>query len=195
MKEQEKRAKMADTPILGTRKILLDTPARHPALGFDRTAEALAELLVRSSPRFAMGVFGDLGSGKTTLMSTIKYCLREHANIVTVDFNAWRFEREPQLLVPLLDTIRASVIKWSSKQDTATAEQVRRAASRIGRVVRALAAGLSGDIGLPGAVRVSYDVSKAIRILCCSAGCSVARKRLSGDTLTARPARLVVVVR
>ena len=152
-------------PILSTRKILLDTPARHPALGFDRTAEALAELLVRSSPRFAMGVFGDWGSGKTTLMTTIKYCLRQNPHIVTVDFNAWRFEREPQLLVPLLDTIRASVVKWSSKQDTATAEQVRRAASRIGRVVRALAAGLSGDIGLPGAVRVSYDVGKAIEML------------------------------
>ena len=147
------------------RKILLDSPSRHPALGFDRTAAALAELITRSTPRFAVGVFGEWGSGKTTLMEAIKHRLRKHGRIVTVEFNAWRFEREPQLLVPLLDSVRASIVNWSITRDAATVEQVRRTASRIGRVVRALAAGLSGSVGLPGAVSVSYDLGVALDML------------------------------
>jgi predicted KAP-like P-loop ATPase len=161
----ERSLAMTDYRSPRVRKILLDTPSSHPALGFGNTASALTELIVHSKPRFAIGVFGDWGSGKTTLMEAIRSCLRGQAYIVSVEFNAWRFEREPQLLVPLLDTIRAAIVEWSSGQSASTGEKVRRIAARIGRVVRALAAGLSGDVGLPGAIKVSYDFSKTLDML------------------------------
>lgn len=153
----------SNSPHLG--KILLDMPSATPALGFDRTAQALAQLITESQPRFAIGVFGDWGSGKTTLMEAIKRHLELDDSIVIVTFNAWRFERELQLLVPLLDTVRAAVVKWSSTRDISTREQVRRVAARISKVVRALASGLSGEVGLPGSVKISYDVGRAIEVL------------------------------
>ena len=55
--------------------------------------------------------------------------------VVSVDFNAWRFEREPQLLIPLLDTIRAALVRWSEPRDQPTREKVRSIATRVGRVV------------------------------------------------------------
>ena len=103
------------SPRIG--KILLDTPSEKPALGFGETARALAQLIIKSEPRFAVGIFGNWGSGKTTLMEAMKKRLLRKESVVVVEFNAWRFEREPQLLVPLLDTVRAAIVRWSANQD------------------------------------------------------------------------------
>jgi hypothetical protein len=143
-------------------KILLDAPCAQPALGFQNIATALATIIAESEPQFAVGVFGGWGSGKTTLMRAIRARLAPRPSLVLVDFNAWRFEREPLLLVPLLDTIRASLVAWSEQRGAETREKVRAVAVRIGRVVRALATGLSGEVGIPGAVKVRYDVGKAL---------------------------------
>lgn len=144
------------------RRILLDSPTSAPALGFDEIGGAFARIISQSEPRFAVGIFGGWGSGKTTLMKTIKAKLSQ-SDIVMVDFNAWRFEREPQLLIPLLDAIRAALVRWSADHDKG--EKIRSIAARIGRVVRALASGLSAQVGLPGAVTVSYDAGAALAAL------------------------------
>ena len=151
-------------PATFRKKILLDSPTAIPALGYRDTSRAFAKIISQSEPRFAIGIFGGWGSGKTTMMKAIKSALPEGA-LVTVDFNAWRFEREPQLLVPLLDTIRAAIIRWSEQCDASTQEKVSTVITRIGRVVRALATGLSGQIGIPGSVKISYDVNKALDAL------------------------------
>ena len=90
-------------------KILLDTPAKEPGLRLKETAAALAGIIRVSDPRFAVGIFGGWGSGKTTLMQAVRSELLTENKILTVEFNAWRFEREPVLLIPLLDTIRVAV--------------------------------------------------------------------------------------
>lgn len=146
------------------RQILLDRPTAMPALGYGEIGRAFATIIAESEPRFAIGIFGGWGSGKTTLMNAIKAALREDS-LVIVDFNAWRFEREPQLLVPLLDTIRGALVRWSEPRDARTREKIRAVAGRIGRVVRALATGLSAEVGLPGAAKVSYDVGTALDAL------------------------------
>jgi hypothetical protein len=156
---------MAQAAAPPSTKILLDAPCPQPALGFASIAAALASIVVESEPRFAVGVFGGWGSGKTTLMGAMKAKLMAESDLVIVDFNAWRFEREPLLLVPLLDTIRGALITWSNQRDAAVRERVRAVVDRIGRVVRALATGLSGEVGLPGAVKVRYDVARAVDAL------------------------------
>jgi KAP family P-loop domain len=147
-----------------SQRILLDSPTGQPALGFGNIARALARIIQQSEPRFAIGIFGGWGSGKTTLMKAIRESLTSDSTVI-VDFNAWRFEREPQLLVPLLDTVRAALIRWSEPKELPTRQRVRAVATRIGRVVRALASGLSAEVGLPGAATVSYDVSVALDAL------------------------------
>jgi hypothetical protein len=152
-------------------QILLDSPTAEPALRYDKIAQAFATIIRQSEPRFAIGIFGGWGSGKTTLMNAIKADLRKDSRvpgkdqIISVDFNAWRFEREPQLLVPLLDTIRDALVEWSKRQDPGTQEKMRSIARRIGSVVRALATGLSVEVGVPGAVKVKYDAQSALREL------------------------------
>jgi len=145
------------------KKLLLDAPTEKPALGYRRIASAFAEVITQSKPNFAIGIFGGWGSGKTTLMTAIKAALPKD-DFVAVNFNAWRFEREPQLLIPLLDTIRAELVRHA-KRNTETASKLHQITERLGRVVRALAKGLSGSVGVPGAVTVNYDAGQALDAL------------------------------
>jgi len=143
-------------------RMLLDAPAPNPALGFGPIAEAFASIIEASEPRFAIGIFGDWGSGKTTLMETIESKL-DRDTAIPVRFNAWRYEREPELLVPLLDTIRQSLVNWAAVQSQGTrTDKAIKAARRIGRVVRALAAGASVEVGLVPGAKLTYDAAKAI---------------------------------
>jgi hypothetical protein len=147
-------------------KILIDSPSAKPSPEFEAMASALAQIIRDSRPRFAVGIFGSWGSGKTTLMQEIQRRLA--TAVVCVEFNAWRYEREPQLLIPLLDTVRGALVEWAAHQDADTRERVRTAAHKVGRIIRGLAAGLSGEVGLLGAVKVSYDVGKSIDVLTAS---------------------------
>jgi hypothetical protein len=147
-------------------RMLLDTPARDPSLDFGSTATALAQVVELSEPRFAIGIFGGWGSGKTTLMDAIEARLTPATSVV-VRFNAWRFEREPHILVPLLDAVRESLANWAvaHQEQPKTADRARDVARRIGRVVRALATGVSAEVGVSAAAKVRYDVGKAIDAL------------------------------
>jgi hypothetical protein len=144
-------------------KIILDAPAVHPSLGYEGIAEALTAIIETSEPRFAIGIFGGWGSGKTTLMNAIETGLSRDRTIA-VPFNAWRFERETHLLVPLLDAVRESLLTWAKDREGEIAKRAKTAARRIAKVVRALVMGLSVDVGLPGA-EVGFEAAKAVEAL------------------------------
>jgi hypothetical protein len=130
--------------------VLLDDPATDPALGWRDYAGAFAGIVEHSQPQFAMGIFGDWGSGKTTLMKAIWDELETRPDIVQVWFNAWRYEREQHLIVPMLDTLREALVDWAERQAAAEqASRVRDAAEKIGRAARALLAGLTVRGKLP----------------------------------------------
>src|SRR5689334_10365787 len=107
-------------PDYSTYQILLDTPSCEPAIGFKEQAEQFAQLIRESTPRFAIGIFASWGSGKTTLMNAIRDDLAEQSEVSRdvnlVEFNAWRYERESHLMVPLLDTIRAALEDWEQAE-------------------------------------------------------------------------------
>jgi hypothetical protein len=156
-------------------RVLVDLPTERPALGFKTTAQGLASLIRYSEPRFTIGIFGSWGSGKTTLMEAIKNELKA-LKIVTVDFSAWRYEKEEHLIVPLLDTIRQGLVDWAdnvanvSDQATDKTRERRKAlsdaalktASTVGKVMASLLAGVSFKVGLPGALELAYDANKAL---------------------------------
>lgn len=142
-----------------TFRVLLDEPARDPQLGFDVYAQSFAEIIEHSDAQFAIGIFGEWGSGKTTLMRAIQAKLADSANIVTVWFNAWRYEREPHLIVPILDTVREALVEWAERNPEPT--RGRTAAGAIGRAAKALLAGMSVSANLPG-FGLSFDGDKIL---------------------------------
>lgn len=128
-------------------KVLLDDPAAEPGLDFDRYASALAGMIARSKAEFAVGIFGGWGTGKTTLMRAISRRLQDDG-IVRVWFSAWRYEREPHLIVPLLDVLREE-LEVQAKQP-GKAAWAGKAARAVAGAGQAFLAGARIKAGLPG---------------------------------------------
>lgn len=135
-------------------QILIDDPAVDPRLGFREYADAFAEIVCGSPPRFAVGIFGSWGSGKTTLMKAIQARIEGRDDVIPVWFNAWRYEREQELVVPLLDVLREALQKWADEQSpgrpATLADRARAAASAFGNAARAIAAGVTLTARVPG---------------------------------------------
>jgi hypothetical protein len=93
-------------------KILPDDIEDNPINYFgDPLGNLIVDIVTTSDPNFSIGIFGEWGTGKTTLMNLVNKKLDEKnktgkTNILTVWFDAWRYEREEQFaLVPLMRTI------------------------------------------------------------------------------------------
>ena len=83
-------------------------------LNLDSYSEAIVKIVIDSEPNFTIGIYGEWGTGKTTLMKLIREKLENEYgdNIVSVWFNAWRYEREENYgLVALLKTIAIELDK------------------------------------------------------------------------------------
>jgi hypothetical protein len=146
-------------------KILLDDYSLSPGLKFETYALALRDIIELSEPQFSVGIFGGWGSGKTTLMRKIENLLDE--KVVSVWFNAWRYEKEEHLIIPLLDTLRDALVTWADDHaddpevDSSIKTGAIRAASTIAKAARAIFVGLSVKATLP-LVEVSLDANKAV---------------------------------
>lgn len=90
-----------------TYKIITDEPAKDPP-DFKKYSERISQIITNSEARFTVGIFGGWGTGKTTMMKMIKDNLDESYNsdLVTIWFDAWRYENEEySALVPLVRTL------------------------------------------------------------------------------------------
>lgn len=96
--------------MFGPIKIITDEPTLEDSLDFHSYSQKLADIIINSTPRFAIGIFGGCGTGKTTLMLMIKKELEKKNEILSVWFNAWRYEREKHLAaIPFLRQIKIAL--------------------------------------------------------------------------------------
>ena len=120
--------------------------------------------LQRSRAEFAVGIFGTWGSGKTTLMRAIEEQLKGRDDIVAVWFSAWRYEKEPHLIVPLLDVLREALDRRAdaSGPDSDSAKSpARKAAQAVARAGLAFLAGVKLSAKTP-VLEASWEPSKTI---------------------------------
>ena len=114
-------------------RVHVDSPAADPSLGFADLADALTQIAHQSDPRFAIGIFGDWGSGKTTLMAAIQQRLdaltaplKQYLSTAeatrSTDTRLVRFQAEMGAVRAQLEAVRAV---------TATDQQVSDVASRL----------------------------------------------------------------
>jgi GTPase SAR1 family protein len=86
-------------------RVLTDDVDPKPILDFEFYSNIINNIIVGSDPKFSIGIYGDWGTGKTTLMRLVERKLKNNG-ILTVWFDAWRYEREDEfVIVPLLKTI------------------------------------------------------------------------------------------
>jgi len=90
---------LSDLPIGETGSLAKD------GLNFEKYAQVLGEVAINTTGPFTIGIFGEWGTGKTSLMKLIESYLSKNKRIATIWFNAWRYEKEDEPLFPLLATI------------------------------------------------------------------------------------------
>jgi len=99
-------------------KIVVDTPTEE-GLGFQDYADALVDIIVDSGSPFTIGILGEWGVGKTSLMQTMCGKLKdEHEKeVIPIWFNAWRCEREKVFaIIPLLQLLVSEIKDDSLKK-------------------------------------------------------------------------------
>lgn len=89
--------------------ILDDLPAEQDSLDFEPYVATLADIVSSESLRtpLTIGVFGDWGSGKTSLMGMVRKRLPE--GFLVTWFDPWRYEREESLWRALLLQVLAAL--------------------------------------------------------------------------------------
>src|SRR6266511_6261243 len=83
-----------------------DNETSTDLLGFDYLSRALIEVLnERRLLPVTVGVFGDWGSGKSSLMRIAREELAENERIATIEFSAWQFEGYEDVKAALMQVI------------------------------------------------------------------------------------------
>jgi DNA replication protein DnaC len=107
----DKTSKTRITP-LEPQAILIDDVEKRPTHEFSSLSKTISNIIRSSTPHFTIGIYGEWGTGKTTLMSSIEKNLVGEAGyqtgqkILPIWFNAWKYEREENLAtVSLLKTV------------------------------------------------------------------------------------------
>ena len=99
------------TSALKPQAILIDDIEKSPTHDFNSLSKTISNIIRNSIPHFTIGIYGEWGTGKTTLMKSIERDLSENTenraqSFLPIWFNAWKYEREDSLAtVSLLKTV------------------------------------------------------------------------------------------
>lgn len=107
----EEKSKTRTAP-LQAQAILIDDVESYPTHAFDSLSKTISNIIRNSTPHFTIGIYGEWGTGKTTLMKSIEKDLvtensqRPNQTFLPIWFNAWKYEREENLAsVSLMKTV------------------------------------------------------------------------------------------
>jgi iron(II)-dependent oxidoreductase len=150
-------------------KVTGDFYTTKDGFGYDKYANTVIKMITdKDFPTpFTFGVFGEWGSGKTSLMRMIEEGLSKSYPevIIPVWFNPWRYEKEKHLIIPFLRTIQYSLSKHISDNKSLPSlvvKKVRQWINRITNAAFAIASGLEGELDLK-LFKLKWDVEKSVK--------------------------------
>ncbi|MGA1840690.1 MAG: SUMF1/EgtB/PvdO family nonheme iron enzyme [bacterium] len=167
-------------------KLLSDEPIleyeRSDDLEYEHAAGVLARAALFTDCPITIGIYGNWGTGKTSLMRLMKEIVEKEGRgenaAVAVWFNAWQYEREEHLIVPLIATIARDIKKkreeWQrlslkDKTDKAASKAfsiMERGGKRVHDALRSVLYGISmkGKLGVPllGELEISTSMKDMI---------------------------------
>lgn len=84
---------------------------------------------------FTIGIFGNWGSGKSTVLKLVERGLRQKPyedKFLFVQFNAWLHRKEPNVLIPLLHALHDELAKRPSQRFIDSAKKITEVLIRLG---------------------------------------------------------------
>ena len=141
-------------------KIISDDPTLNDSLDFKTYSKNLSNLIINSKPKFSIGVFGQWGTGKTSLMKMIENDItQEKKEVLTVWFEPWKYENEKYFtIVPLLRTIRIAL------ENTFNDNKIRQIKNGLNNTLKAVFTSIEFNSSL-GQVGMNIDFEKVIENL------------------------------
>ena len=149
-------------------RLLPDIPVGNFAedddeLGFDVYARVLSQAIRSSRGPMAIGIYGEWGEGKTSLMHLIKRSLdTEDSEIATVWFNAWRYTKEKHPVFPLAISI-IDALEKNKKLSGKAREKANSIVGALSSLVSGVKLKIAAKNEFIGEVQVEYDPDKALQ--------------------------------
>jgi hypothetical protein len=111
----------------------------------------------------AIGIYGEWGEGKTSLMHLIKRSLdTEDSEIATVWFNAWRYTKEKHPVFPLAISI-IDALEKNKKLSGKAREKANSIVGALSSLVSGVKLKIAAKNEFIGEVQVEYDPDKALQ--------------------------------
>ena len=150
--------------------ILSDDFADQDLIGHADYCDGLAEMIrsVESRGSFTIGIYGQWGTGKTSLLKQIKNALEdlEFSNqqpILTVWFNPWQFVSEEHLIIPFFHTLISSLKKIvEESKTTERAQKLSDFLKKIAHVPLALVYGLEAEFKIPLLLNTKLSAARSM---------------------------------
>lgn len=142
--------------------------ARDDGLDRDALVEILTDSAIFTPDTLTVGIYGDWGSGKTSMMRLMEQHVikatraddegEQHRVAVPVWFNAWQFEREEHLIIPLIATVYkelARIIEEDEKNPSLSEKlsgKLKEGGRDLLTALRATAYAFSGKVSVKGKI-------------------------------------------
>ncbi|WP_087509729.1 KAP family P-loop NTPase fold protein [Cellulomonas iranensis] len=130
-------------------RVVVDEPTASLGLGYEKYVDALSAVITGGSPaRFTIGIYGAWGVGKSSILRAVETRLRGY-DIPVVTFDAWRYARNPQVIVPLLREVEGALARREEKEphDDEKSRSDKKLWTSIGRALRAVVAEVTLNLG------------------------------------------------
>jgi KAP family P-loop domain len=145
-------------------RLLDDNPTIEDGLGFESTAQSIAEMIKSASRRpLTIGVFGGWGTGKTSLMQMIEARLQDEG-IKTVWFNAWKYSGKEVIWNALIQTILLAMKRDPSLVDASRRESFKQRVIDVSVDLAKYAAKVGTRL-IPGGVLREEDIDNLWTVL------------------------------
>jgi len=143
-------------------KIINDEPTTEDLLDFNTYANKLSNILVNSKPVFSVGIFGQWGTGKTSLMRMMEEKIKSYDSnrrILLVWFDAWRHENDKYLgFIPLIKIIKVTLENSENKSKWS------RVLTGVNHTFESFAKATNFNLGIDKFGNIETDLSKFIEI-------------------------------
>ncbi len=149
---------------------IVDDPCRSDQLGRSEAVDALVHLICaidfKAHSSFTIGIFGDWGTGKTSMLRQIQAKLEKdkHDAPLIVWFNPWQFSSKDNILASLFISVADAIEHQVDANKSLMAKGSERAkgfASRLKDVATAFIARGELEVSVPFVAKVKYSGASA----------------------------------